>query len=347
MRAFSTSAQAAFFSLFALALSSGFVLADPIADFYANHLVTIAVGSDAGGTYDLYARAIARYLGKHIPGSPRVIVQNMPGAGGYTAALHVFSLAPQDGTVIGAIGSALPYQPLIDPNSPKFDVPHVNWIASVATYNIMMLVRSDVPVTSVDDLRTHPTVMATIAPGQLNSLIVAATNSALGTKIKGVNGHPGMADAMLAMQRGEVDGYPSAPIDALKRGYAKDLADGKIRLLLQFGPAPSPEFPKVPYALDLAKTPADRSLLDLAQGPLKVGYAYMLGPGVPQERIEALRAAFLATFKDPDFLADTAKQVLAVAPVTGDDLKARLAQAYQTPTDVIDRMRDLYRKLSL
>ena len=346
MRRFPTLLRAASLSLLVSGFGGGFALADPIADFYANHAVTIAIGSDPGGTYDLYARAISRYLGKHIPGSPRVIVQNMPGAGGYTAALHVFSVAPQDGTVIGAIGSALPYQPLIDPNAPKFDVPHVNWVASVSTYNIMMLVRSDVPVYSVDDLRTHPTVMATIAPGQLNSLIVAATNSALGTKIKGVNGHPGMADAMLAMQRGEVDGYPSAPIDALKRGYSKQLADGTLRLLLQFGPAPSPEFPKVPYALDLAKNPSDRSLLDLAQGPLKVGYAYMLGPGVPADRVAALRAAFLATFKDPDFLADTAKQVLAVAPVTGEDLKARLAEAYATPPDVVARMRDLYRKLS-
>lgn len=336
--------RSALVSIFACGVCHDVAFADPIADFYAGHPITITVGSDAGGTYDLYARTIARYLGKHVPGSPRVIVQNMPGAGGYTAALHVFSIAPQDGTVIGAIGSALPYQPLIDPNAPKFDVPHVNWVASVSTYNIMMLVRSDVPVRSVDDLRTHPTVMATIAPGQLNSLIVAASNSALGTKIKGVNGHPGMADAMLAMQRGEIDGYPSAPIDALKRGYAKDLADGKLRLLLQFGPAPSPEFPNVPYALNLAKTPADRSLLDLAQGPLKVGYAYMLGPSVPKDRIDALRAAFLATFKDPDFLADTSKQVLNVSPVTGEDLKARLADAYQTPPDVVERMRDLYRQ---
>jgi tripartite-type tricarboxylate transporter receptor subunit TctC len=279
MAGFANGRRSVFLSFVAFVLGGGFARADSIAEFYASHPVTIAIGSDPGGTYDLYARTIARHLGAHIPGSPRVIVQNMPGAGGYTAALHVFSIAPQDGTIIGAIGSALPFQPLMDPNSPKLDVPHINWIGSVSTYDILMLVRADVPVYSVEDLRERQTVMATIAPGQLNSVIVAATNAALGTKIKGVNGHLGMPAAMLALERGEIDGYPSAPIDALKRGYSKQLADGALRLLLQYGPAPSPEFPNVPYALDLAKTPADQALLELAQGPLTVGYA--AGPRRP------------------------------------------------------------------
>lgn len=336
--------RAAFASLL-VAANCSFARADPIADFYSGRTITIAIGSDPGGTYDLYARLIARYLGNYIAGAPKVIVQNMPGAGGYTAALHVYSVAPQDGTVIAAIGSALPFQPLVDPNSPKLDVLHINWLPSVSAYNILMVIRADVPVYSIDDLRTHPTVMATIAPGQLNSLIVAATNATLGTKIKGVNGHIGMADAMLALQRGEVDGYPSMPVDAMKRVYSKMLADGKLRVLLQFGPAPSPDYPNVPYAVNLTTNPADRSLLDLAQGPLKVGYAYMLGPGVPPDRIAALRAAFAATFKDPGFLADAQRQILNIAPVDGEAIRALLAQAYQTPPDVVARMRELYRHL--
>lgn len=317
-----------------------------MADFYAGHAVTITIGADPGGTYDLYARTIARYLGKHVPGSPRVIVEDMPGAGGYTGALHVFSVAPQDGTAIGAIGSsALPYQVLIDPNAPKLDVPHINWLGSASTYSVMMLVRSDVPVYSVDDLRKRETVMATIAPAQLNSVIVAATNAALGTKIKGINGHVGMGAAMLALERGEIDGYPTAPIDALKRTYANLLADGKLRLLLQFGPAPLPDYPDVPYAENFATTPADRMLIDLAQGPMKIGYTYMLGPAVPPERIAALRAAFSATLADPDFLADAQRQILNIAPLDGETVQTLLAQAYQTPPDVVARMRELYRHL--
>jgi len=328
-----------------ISIGGGVVRADPIADFYANRLVTIVVGADTGGTYDLYARTIARHLGKYIPGSPKVIVETTPGAGGYNAAMRVLGVAPQDGTVIGALGSsALPYQPLLDPNAPKFEPLRINWLGSVAGYNVMMLVRSDVPVYSVDDLRKRETVMATIAAGQLNSVIVAAVNAALGTKIKGIRGHIGMPPAMLAVENGEVEGYPTAPIDALKRRHAKQIADGKLRLLLQFGPAPSKEFGDVPYALDLAATPADRSMLDVAQGPLGVGYAYMLGPGVPQDRAAVLRSAFEATLRDAEFLAEANKQVLSVAPISGQDIHARLVKAYDTPPAVLAPIRAAFGK---
>jgi tripartite-type tricarboxylate transporter receptor subunit TctC len=330
-------------ALLALAMSGA--RADPVADFYAKNLVTIVVGADSGGTYDLYARTIARHIGKYIPGSPKVVVQTTPGAGGYVGAMRVLAVGPRDGTMIGALGSsALPYQPLLDPNAPKFDALNINWIGSVAGYNVLMLVRSDVPVYSVDDLRKRETVMATIAAGQLNSVIVAAVNAALGTRIKGIRGHIGMPPAMLALESGEVEGYPTAPVDALKRRHAKQIADGSFRLLLQFGPAPSKEFPDVPYALDLAKTPADRSLLEVAQGPLGVGYAYMLGPGVPQDRATALRAAFEATLRDQDFLAEANKQVLTVAPISGQDIQARLVKAYETSPDILAPIRAAFGK---
>jgi tripartite-type tricarboxylate transporter receptor subunit TctC len=328
-----------------VALTVSGARADPVADFYAKNLVTIVVGADTGGTYDLYARTIARHIGKYIPGSPKVVVQNVPGAGGYLGAMRVLGVGPRDGTMIGALGSsALPYQPLLDPNAPKLDALNINWIGSVAGYNVLMLVRSDVPVYSVDDLRKRETVMATIAAGQFNSVVVAASNAALGTKIKGIRGHNGMNPAMLALERGEVEGYPTAPVDALKRRYAKQIADGSFRLLLQFGPAPSTDFPDVPYAPDLAKTAADRSLLEVAQGPLGVGYAYMLGPGVPQDRSTALRAAFEATLRDADFLAEANKQVLTVAPISGQDIQARLVKAYDTSPAVLAPIREAFGK---
>jgi tripartite-type tricarboxylate transporter receptor subunit TctC len=346
MTRFRTILRLALTSLLASAACCSLALADPIADFYTGRTITISIGADPGGTYDLYARTIARYLGKYIPGSPKVIAEDMPGAGGFTGAMHVFSVAPQDGTAIGAIGSsALPYQPLVNPNSPKLDVPHINWLGSVSTYSVLMVVRSETPVYSVDDLRKHETVMATIAPAQLNSVIVAATNAALGTKIRGINGNVGMADSMLAVERGEIDGYPTMPVDVMKRKYANLLAAGKLRVLLQYGPAPSPDYPDVPYAVNLATNSADRMLLDLAQGPMKVGYAYMLGPNVPRDRIAALRAAFAATFKDPDFLADAQRQILTVAPLDGEAVQTLLAQAYQSPPDVVARMRELFRRL--
>ena len=326
-------------------LSIGSACADPVADFYAKRLVTILAGTATGGTYDLYARTIARHIGKYIPGSPKVVVQNAPGAGGYLGAMRVLDVGPHDGTVIGAMGSsALPFQPLLDPNSPKFDPLRINWLGSTAGYNVLMLVRSDVPVYSVDDLRKRETVMAAIAAGQFNSVIIAAVNAVFGAKIKGVRGHKGMNPAMLALENGEVEGYPTAPVDALKRLYSKQIAEGKFRLLLQFGPAPSKDFPDVPYALDLVKTAAERSLLEVAQGPLGVGYAYMLGPGVPQDRAAALRKAFEATLRDPDFLAEANKQILTIAPISGQEIQARLAKAYDTPRAILAPIRAAFGK---
>ena len=215
--------------------------ADAVADFYPGRTVTMTIGNTAGGTYDLYARTIARFMGRYIPGNPRVIVQNMPGAASYTAAAHVFNVAPQDGTVIGSLSAALPYQPLVDPNSPKLDVPRIQWLHSPSTFTVVTIIRADKGVKSWEDLRDRQMVMATIAPGQLPSLIVAATNETLGTKIKGINGHPGLNDAMLALERNEIDGYPAVPVDALKRLYIEPMRAGRIKVLLQFGPAPSPE----------------------------------------------------------------------------------------------------------
>jgi tripartite-type tricarboxylate transporter receptor subunit TctC len=328
-----------------LVLWAGLARADAVSDFYTGRTVTVVIGSAAGGTYDLYARAMGRFVGRYIPGNPRVIVQNMPGAASYTAAAHVFNVAPQDGTVIGAISAALPWQPLIDPNSPKLDVPRINWLHSPSTFTVSTIVRSDIPVKTWEDLRNRETVMATIAPGQLPSLIVAATNDTLGTKIKGINGHPGLNDAMLALERGEIEGYPAVPVDALKRLYANVVKAGKVRVLLQYGPAPSPDYPEAPYAVNLVNNPEDRMLLDLAQAPLKVGYIYMLGPNVPKDRIEALRDAFAKTFRDPDFIAECERQTLNIDPVDASSVQALLVEAYKTPPVVVERMRELYRRV--
>jgi tripartite-type tricarboxylate transporter receptor subunit TctC len=323
--------------------------ADPVADFYKGKTVTIVVGSSTGGTYDLYARTIARHLGRYIPGSPRVLVQNMPGAASRRAATNVFAVAPQDGTVMASIGAALPYQPLVDPrlpNSPQFDTARVNWLPSPSTFGVLTVVRSDTPVRSVDDLRRHVTAMGTIAPGQLPALLAGAANEALGTKIKMINGHPDLNSAILAMERGEIDGYAAIPFNSVKRNYPNRVADGQWRALLQYGAAPSPDFPTAVYAVEAAGNPSDRMLLDLAQAPLKIGYVYMLGPQVPQERVAALRAAMLATFKDNAFQAEAAKQTLDIDPVDSQLIKTRVDDAYKLPADVIDRMRRIYREQS-
>jgi hypothetical protein len=217
----------------------------------------------------------------------------------------------------------------------------INWLPSPSAYNVLMLVRSDLPEKTIDDMRTHQLVMGTISPGMLPAILVAATNATLGTHIKGINGHPNLASAMLAMDRGEIDGYPAVPFQSMERVYSKQLAAGKYRLMLQFGAAASPEYPQAAFARDLAKTPEDRMLLDLAMDPLKVGYPFMLGPKVPKERVEAMRGAFMATFKDSKFLEEAKKLTLNVAPVEGAAIESLIKEAYAMPPKVIERMRAL------
>ena len=321
----------------------GPALADPISDFYRGKTVTVFAGTTAGGTYDLYARTIARHLGAHLPGAPTVIVQNMPGAASLLAAGHVYNVAPQDGTALAGLASTLPLQPLIDPAAAqKIDPVKINWLPSPSDYGVVMLVRGDFAARNVADMKTRETTMGTISPGMLPAVLAATTNAVLGSRIKSINGHPDIASALLALDRGEIDGYPTVPYDLIKRTYAKKVEEGKYRVVLQFAAVKSPDFPDAPLATDLVTSPEDRQLLDLVLGPLKTGYTFMMGPRVPKERALAMRRAFMDTFADPKFLADAERATLNIAPISGERIEEMIREAYASPAPVIARLRAIY-----
>lgn len=321
----------------------GTAQADPIADFYRGRTVTVFAGSTAGGTYDLYARTIARHLGAHLPGAPTVIVQNMPGAASLVAAGHVYNVAPQDGTAMAGLASTLPLQPLIDPNAAqKIDPVKINWLPSPSDYGVVMLVRGDFPVKNMADMKVRETTMGTISPGMLPAVLAATTNATLGAKIKSINGHPDIASALLALDRGEIDGYPTVPYDLIKRTYAKKIEEGKYRVVLQFAAVKSPDFPDAPLVTELINSPEDRLLMDLVLGPLKTGYTFMMGPKVPTERTLAMRKAFMDTFADPKFLADAERATLNIAPISGERIEEMIKEAYASPAPVIARLRAIY-----
>ena len=323
----------------------GPALADPIAEFYRGRTVTVFAGTTAGGTYDLYARTIARHLGAHLPGSPTVIVQNMPGAASLVAAGHVYNVAPQDGTALAGLASTLPLQPLIDPTAAqKIDPVKINWLPSPSDYGVVMLVRGDFAVKSMADMKTRETAMGTISPGMLPAVLAATTNAVLGSRIKSINGHPDIASALLALDRGEIDGYPTVPYDLIKRTYAKKVEEGKYRVVLQFGAVKSPDFPDAPLVTELITSPEDRMLMDLVLGPLKTGYTFMMGPKVPKERALAMRKAFMDTFADPRFLADAERATLNIAPISGERIEEMIRQAYASPAPVIARLRAIYQQ---
>lgn len=329
-------------ALLGAALCAQSSAADPVAEFYAGRTVNIVIGTDPGGTYDLYGRTLARHMGRHIPGKPSIVAQNLGGAGSYLAARRVVSVAAQDGLTIGALGAALPYQQLYDPNSPPLDIAKINWIGSTSAFHMFMLVRGDSPVRSVADLRTHETIQSTIAPGQANSIIVALVREVFGAKIKGIPGHRSMTDAMLALQRNEINAYPSMPEESLRRVYSKQREAGEIRLVLQFGPEPMKAYPDVPWAQALASREEDRNLIELGTGFLNTGYVYMTGPDVPKDRVAALRKAFMEALRDPELLADAKKQTLSIAPIDGEAVTQMLAKAYAMPPVVIARMRKIF-----
>ena len=318
--------------------------AQGVADFYKGRTVTFLIGYPPGGAYDLYARLIARHIGRFIPGSPSVNVQNMPGAGSLAAANHVATLGAQDGTLIAATGAALPFVPMLDPAAARFDATKVQWLASPASFVALMVAARGAPVSTFADLRDKEVLMGTLNPGATPSFYGAIINDVLKTRIKLVYGYDSMSQAMLALQRGEVQGYPTAPIDSMKRAYANLVKSGDVRFLLQIGGKPSPDYPDVPFILDQAANEEDRQILDVSLGSLKIGYPYLMGPQVPRERVQAIRKAMLDCFADPAFLAEAATQQLDINPVSGDEVETIVSRAYGAPAPILTRLRAIYQK---
>ena len=335
-------AVAGAFLIAAVCLAATPLRADAISDFYRGKTFTIFIGYPPGGSYDLNARAIARTLGSKIPGNPTVIVQNMPGAASLSAANHVGNIAAQDGLAMAAVGAALPFAPMLDPNGARFDATKLAWMPSPASFVALMLVWHTSPVKTFEDLKTHEVLMSALTPGATPSFYAAIVNDVLKTKIKLVHGYDSMTSAMLAMQRGEAMGYPTAPVDSIKRSYADLVAENKIRFILQIGGAPHRDYKDVPFILDQARTPDERQIIDVALGSLKIGYPYFMGPGVPRDRVEAVRRAMMETYADPAFLAEAAKLMLEVDPVPGDAVQKIVADAYAAPASVIAKLRALY-----
>lgn len=316
--------------------------AAPVADFYKGATVTMVVSTSTGGGYDTLARAIARQLGKHIPGHPTIVVRNMPGAGGIIATNYLYSAAPHDGSVIGLIQSDPPLEPLFGTKQAKFDPLKFNWLGTPSVETAMVLVWHTVPVNSVDDLRTHVTEMGASGANSTPAFYARLLNATLGTKMKIIPAYPGQNDAFLAMERGELDGYPSVFYSALSSTRPTWLSEKKAKPIVQFGSEKLAALGAVPFAPDLVTNPQDKQLMDVAFTPLALGRPLLMPPGVPADRVTAMREAVMATFADPAFLADAKKIGLQVnSPRGGDQLVQVIERAYGAPPQIIERLRKL------
>jgi tripartite-type tricarboxylate transporter receptor subunit TctC len=319
-------------------INASIACADSVADFYTGHPITISVGFEPGGGYDIYARTLARHFGDHVPGHPTVVVKNEPGAAGLSLVNYIFNAAPKDGTEIATFNRTIILYPLLAAAGQRFDPKKLEWLGSPSTEVSTCVSWYTARVKSIEDLKTTELLVPGTGSASDATIYPALMRDVLGLKFKVVNGYQGSADSLLALQRGEVDGYCPWGWSSIQATHPDWLRDHKINVLLQTGLRKDPEHQDIPLALDLATTPKDRQALELMFSPDLFARPFVTSPGVPRDRVSALKKAFADTVHDPAFLQDAAKAKLDVDYVSGDDVLAELQRIYNTPADVVSKV---------
>ena len=311
--------------------------ADPISDFYKGKQVTIIIALPPGGGYDLNARALARHMGRLIPGEPAMVTKNMPGAASIRGANYIYNVAPKDGTEFAIFTRTVPLDPLLGNSDAQFDARKFNWLGSTSNEVSTCVAWHTAPVKKFADLLTTELIVSASGAGSPSIVYPKVLNAALGTKFKVINGYPGSAEGVMAMERGEAQGncaWGWVPMIATKGDW---LRDGKLNVIVQTGMKSYAGHSDVPLALDLARTEEERELMELVFVPQTFARPFAAPPGVPKDRVAALRKAFADTTHDAQFLADAEKAQLEIDLVTGEEIDAILARIYKTPKAVIER----------
>lgn len=314
---------------------TGFALAQ--APFYEGKTLTIVVSYAPGGGYDFYSRLLARHINKHIPGKPNVIVQNMPGAAGVVASNHVYAVAPKDGTVIAAVDQNIPMFQLLGGEGVRYDVSKVNWLGNIASANGIVMTWHDSGIKTLEDAKLRQVTMGTTGTNDDAYVYAKILNTMIGTKFTIVSGYNGTSAVNLAIERGEVSAMGRATYFGFLAQKPDWLRDKKVTILAQLGFTKQPELPDVPLLLDMMPNEEARQIAALVTLPTAVGYSHWLSPEVPKERVAILRAAYEATMKDPEFLADAEKQNLQVRPKTAAEISALIDRASATPEPIRKR----------
>jgi len=318
-----------------VALSAGSLRAQPLEPF-AGRTITIYVGYTAGGSYDLYGRLISRHLGAHLAGRPAVVVQNMPGAGSLKAANFLYEVAPRDGTALGVVVESTALEQALANPAAQYDAAKFTYVGRVATSNNIFMMWQSAKVQSIEDAKLAPALLAGTGPGSIAETIPKLLNAFLGTKFKLISGYPASTEAMLAMERGEVDGSSSSWA-AVKVGKQDWLRERKIKIILQTTPERIAELPDTPSLGEIGTTAQDRQVFALYASGSAIGRSLIGPPGIPAERVQALREAFDAMIKDPDFVADIRKIDVELEPLPGAAVAQLVEQTLNVPAAVRER----------
>jgi tripartite-type tricarboxylate transporter receptor subunit TctC len=309
-----------------------------IAEFYRGKTIQMLIGVGVGGEYDLQARLIARHIGKHIPGNPNVVPQNMTGGGGLRMANYLFALAARDGTYIGMMANNFPAIQAAGGQGVQFDAGQFRWLGTIAPTVETMALWHTTGAKSLDDVREREVVAGASGRGAITYNFPAMMNELLGTKFKIVTGYAGGNEINLAMERGEVQARNNT-WSSWKATKPAWLTEKKIVIIAQAGPRASDL--DAPSVEQLARNPDERQLIELVVSGTQLGRPLATTPGVPEERMKALRAAFDATMKDAEFLADAAKLNFEVAPVGGEALQRVVEKVLSTPPPLAARAKHL------
>ncbi len=328
--------------LFAISFSLMVAAAAPLAraEAPAAKPVQMIIGFGPGGGYDLWGRTVARYLGRHLPGHPTVIAQNMPGAGSYTAASYLFNIAPRDGTVLGIIARDAALGPLSGATGARFDPTKLSWIGTPAKETNVCIAYHTAQVQSAADLFDKQLILGDTGPGTGTRAYPKALNALIGTKFKIIGGFPASSDVFLAMERGEVEGICES-LDSIRVRRPDWIPTKTVSILFQGGAAPNPELGGVPFVLDLARSAEQRQAIEFLYAGQGIGRPFVAPPELTAERLKTLREAFDATMQDADFIAEAKNSKLELAPEDGAHLAALILKIYATPKPIVDKVTSL------
>ena len=307
--------------------------------FYEGKTITIVVGYSPAGGYDNYARMLARHVGRHIPGSPNVIVQNMPGAATLTAVRYLDATAPQDGTVITMFDPGLITESIAMPETMKVKFSGYRWIGTMLRDIRVCYAWAATGIKNWQDMMARRQfLIGTTAKGSQAYVNGAILRKIFAAPVRQIAGYPGSAEQRLALERGELEGN-CASWSAIPPDW---IAEHKISPLVRFSPKHPADMPaEVPYVVDLANTKADKDVLTILAAPGELGRPFIVAKAVPTERVRIVRAAFEATLRDAAFLADAQKQSLPVDPVTGEEAENIIATIYAAPPDLAKKVKDV------
>jgi len=318
--------------------------ADAVSDFYKGKNVNIVIGFAPGGGVDTYGRMMARHLGKHLPGNPNVIVQNMPGGGGFKATNYIYNAGPKDGSYITIMLPTNAIAPAMGDANAKWDTFKLQWLGNMARDSSSCVVSPKSKVKSIEQARTQELTIGATGPSSTTYQHPYALAHVLGLKIKVISGYTGTAPIRLAMEKGEVDGMCSFWASLAQGPQAQDMKSGQLIPIVQTGSKKVAVFGNAPLVYDLAKTPEDKQLLRFIFGAAEISRPFAAPPGVPADRIDALRTAFMAAMNDPGMKADAAKTKLVIDPMTGKETEEAFREILGAPQSVIERAKEAIRK---